>query len=161
MTKGKENLNQVYLNQGQGYARGIELSVKHRAGDRFFSWANYTYSVSKREDRPGEMERLYSFDQPHVATVTASYMLTPTWEIGAKWQYRTGNPYTPVVDAEIVRHPDTGPASLQPDLRRNQLGTGADIPPLRPSYQQVVHLSAVAMGDSSLNCSMRIIARMC
>ncbi len=108
------NLNQVYLNQGQGYARGIELSVKHRAGSRFFSWANYTYSVSKREDRPGEMERLYSFDQPHVATVTASYMLTPTWEIGAKWQYRTGNPYTPVIDAEIVRHPDTGRPRYNP-----------------------------------------------
>ena len=108
------NLDRVYLNQGQGYARGIELSVKHRAGDRFFSWANYTYSVSKREDRPGEMERLYSFDQPHVATVTASYMLTPTWEIGAKWQYRTGNPYTPVIDAEIVRHPDTGRPRYNP-----------------------------------------------
>ena len=108
------DLDRVYLNQGQGYARGIELSVKHRAGDRFFSWANYTYSVSKREDRPGDMERLYSFDQPHVATVTASYMLTPTWEIGAKWQYRTGNPYTPVVDAEIVRHPDTGRPRYNP-----------------------------------------------
>ena len=107
-------LNEVYLNQGQGYARGIELSVKHRAGNRFFSWANYTYSVSKREDRPGDMERLYSFDQPHVATVTASYMLTSTWEIGAKWQYRTGNPYTPVVDAEIVPHPDTGRPRYNP-----------------------------------------------
>ena len=104
----EDDLNQGYLNQGQGYARGVELSVKHRAGERFFSWANYTYSVSKREDRPGEMERFYSFDQPHVATVTASYLLTPTWEIGAKWQYRTGNPYTPVIDAEIVPHPDTG-----------------------------------------------------
>lgn len=108
------DLNEVYLNQGQGYARGVELSVKHRAGNRFFSWANYTYSVSKREDRPGDMERLYSFDQPHVATVTASYMLTPTWEIGAKWQYRTGNPYTPVVDAEIVPHPDTGSPRYTP-----------------------------------------------
>ena len=108
------DLNQGYLNQGQGYARGVELSVKHRAGDRFFSWANYTYSVSKREDRPGEMERFYSFDQPHVATVTASYLLTPTWEIGAKWQYRTGNPYTPVIDAEIVPHPDTGRPRYNP-----------------------------------------------
>ncbi len=108
------DIDRVYLNQGQGYARGIEISVKHRAGDRFFSWANYTYSVSKREDRPGEMERLYSFDQPHVATVTASYMLTPTWEIGAKWQYRTGNPYTPVIDAEIVPHPETGRPRYNP-----------------------------------------------
>ena len=48
-----------YLNQGQGYARGIEISLKHRAGDRFFAWANYGYSVSKREDRPGDPERLY------------------------------------------------------------------------------------------------------
>ena len=108
------DLNQGYLNQGQGYARGVELSVKHRAGDRFFSWANYTYSVSKREDRPGEMERFYSFDQPHVATVTASYLLTPTWEVGAKWQYRTGNPYTPVIEAEIVPHPDTGRPRYNP-----------------------------------------------
>ncbi len=96
-----------YLNQGQGFARGVELSLNHRAGNRFFSWANYTYSVSKREDRPGEPERLYSYDQTHVATLTTSYMLTPTWEIGVKWQYRTGNPYTPVVDAEIVPHPVT------------------------------------------------------
>ena len=110
----EDDLNQGYLNQGQGYARGVELSVKHRAGDRFFSWANYTYSVSKREDRPGEMERFYSFDQPHVATVTASYLLTSTWEIGAKWQYRTGNPYTPVTDAEIVPHPDTGRPRYNP-----------------------------------------------
>ncbi len=97
-----------YLNQGEGFARGVEFSLKHRAGDRFFSWANYTYSVAKREDRPGEPERLYSYDQTHVATLTASYMLTPTWEIGAKWQYRTGNPYTPVTGAEIMPHPITG-----------------------------------------------------
>ena len=97
-----------YLNQGRGFARGVELSLKHRAGDRFFSWANYAYSVSKREDRPGEPERLYSFDQTHVATLIASCLLTSTWEIGAKWQYRTGNPYTPVIGAEIVTHPLTG-----------------------------------------------------
>ena len=100
--------NAGYLNQGQGFARGVEFSLKHRTGDRFFSWTNYSYSVSKREDRPGEKERLYSYDQTHVTTLTASYMLTPTWEIGAKWQYRTGNPYTPVTGAEIKRHPLTG-----------------------------------------------------
>ena len=116
---------------------GTDFSVGRTTPTRF----------PNREDRPGEMERLYSFDQPHVATVTASYLLTPTWEVGAKWQYRTGNPYTPVIDAEIVPHPDTGSASLQPYLRRNQFSAGAAVPPLRPSYQQVVHLSALAMGD--------------
>ena len=33
---------------------------------------------------------------------------TPTWEIGAKWQYRTGNPYTPVLGANLRADPRNG-----------------------------------------------------
>ena len=109
-----QNLSVGYLNQGEGFARGIELSIKHRTGDRFFSWVNYAYSIAKRKDRPDEMERLYSYDQTHVATLTASYNLTPTWEIGAKWQYRTGNPYSPVIDAKLEPHPVTGRRYYEP-----------------------------------------------
>ena len=97
----------AYLNQGKGFARGVEVSLNHRVGEKFFGWANYAYSVSRRQDRPGDPERLYSFDQTHVATLTASYKLTPTWEIGAKWQYRTGNPYTPVTGTRLEPHPTT------------------------------------------------------
>ncbi|MCZ6677138.1 MAG: TonB-dependent receptor [Candidatus Poribacteria bacterium] len=99
---------QVYLNQGEGFSRGVEVFLNHRSGDRFFGWVSYAYSRSERRDRPEDPQRLYSFDQPHVATLTASYKLTPTWEIGAKWQYSTGNPYTPVLDATLVPHPTTG-----------------------------------------------------
>ncbi|RKU08497.1 hypothetical protein C6502_14895 [Candidatus Poribacteria bacterium] len=84
-----------YLNQGVGFAQGMEVFLRHRAGDRFLGWGSYTYGVSKRRDRPEEPYRYYSFDQTHVATLAATYRLTPTWEIGLKWQYRTGNPYTP------------------------------------------------------------------
>ena len=84
-----------YLNQGVGFAQGTEVFLRHRAGDRFLGWGSYTYGVSKRRDRPEDPYRYYSFDQTHVATLAATYRLTPTWEIGLKWQYRTGNPYTP------------------------------------------------------------------
>ena len=84
-----------YLNQGAGFAQGTEVFLRHRAGDRFLGWGSYTYGVSKRRDRPEDPYRYYSFDQTHVATLAATYRLTPTWEIGLKWQYRTGNPYTP------------------------------------------------------------------
>lgn len=94
----------VFLNQGEGYAQGTELFLRHRSGDKFFGWISYAYALSKRRDRDGEPYRYYSFDQTHVATIAASYNLTPTWEFGAKWQYRTGNPYTPVEDA--IRVPD-------------------------------------------------------
>lgn len=95
----------IFLNQGFGYAQGTEIFLRHRSSDRFFSWVSYAYALSKRRDRLDEPYRYYSFDQTHVTTLAASYNITPTWEIGAKWQYRTGNPYTPVVDAEFIIDP--------------------------------------------------------
>ena len=98
----------AYLNQGVGYAQGTEIFLRHQRGDRFFGWVSYAYALSKRRDRAGELYRPYSFDQTHVATLAASYNLTPTWEFGAKWQYRTGNPYTPVEGASIQFDPRNG-----------------------------------------------------
>lgn len=95
-------------------ARGMELFLRHHASTRFFGWASYAYVRSERRDRPGDPWRLYSFDQTHVTTLTGSYKLTPTWEIGAKWQYSTGNPYTPVIDAALERHPTTGLPTYRP-----------------------------------------------
>ena len=97
-----------YLNQGLGYAQGTEIFLRHQSGDKLFGWISYAYALSKRRDRAGEPYRPYSFDQTHVATFAASYNLTPTWEFGAKWQYRTGNPYTPVEDATIQFDPRNG-----------------------------------------------------
>ena len=95
----------IYLNQGIGYAQGTEIFLRHQSGDRLFGWISYAYALSRRRDRAGEPYRPYSFDQTHVATFAASYNLTPTWEFGAKWQYRTGNPYTPVEGATIQFDP--------------------------------------------------------
>ena len=105
ITRDEEN---SYLNHGEGFARGVEVLLRHREGEKFFGWASYAYARSERRDSPDELRRLYSYDQTHVATLTANYKLTPTWEIGAKWQYSTGNPYTPVIDATLVPHPTTG-----------------------------------------------------
>lgn len=98
----------AYLNQGEGYAQGTEIFLRHQSGERFFGWISYAYAISERRDRPGEPYRPYSFDQTHVATLAASYKLTPTWEFGAKWQYRTGNPYTPREGATLQIDPRNG-----------------------------------------------------
>ena len=81
----------AYLNQGEGYAQGTEIFLRHQSGERFFGWISYAYALSERRDRPGEPYRLYSFDQTHVATLAASYKLTPTWEFRSemaipKWE---------------------------------------------------------------------------
>ncbi len=104
----------VYLNQGVGFAQGTEVFLRHRVGDRFLGWGAYAYGLSKRRDRPSEPYRYYSFDQTHVATLAATYRLTPTWEIGLKWQYRTGNPYTPIEGATERTDPRNGEVSYRP-----------------------------------------------
>ena len=103
-----------YLNQGVGFAQGTEVFIRHQAGNRFLSWGSYAYGLSKRRDSPGEPYRLYSFDQTHVATFAATYSPTSTWEIGAKWQYRTGNPYTPVLGADLKIDPRNGESIYVP-----------------------------------------------
>ena len=87
----------IYLNQGEGFARGVEVFLKHSIPDKLFGWLSYTYSTSRRRDKLDEPERPYSYDQTHVITLTGNYKLTPTWEIGAKWHYSTGTPYTPII----------------------------------------------------------------
>ena len=103
-----------YLNQGVGFAQGTELFLRHQTGQRFVGWGSYAYGLSKRRDRPGNPYRYYSFDQTHVATLAAAYSPTPTWEIGAKWQYRTGNPYTPVLGATPELDPRNGESIYVP-----------------------------------------------
>ena len=103
-----------YLNQGVGFAQGAEVFIRHQTGNRFLSWGSYAYGLSKRRDRPGEPYRLYSFDQTHVATFAATYSPTSTWEIGAKWQYRTGIPYTPVLGADLKIDPRNGESIYVP-----------------------------------------------
>ena len=94
-----------YLNLGTGYARGSEILLQHRQGSRLFGWISYANSVSKRRDSLNQPYRFYDYDQTHVATITASYKISKTWEIGAKWQYATGNPYTPLTCEEDVNQP--------------------------------------------------------
>ena len=102
----------IYLNQGEGFARGLEILLKHRPSDDFFAWLSYSYSVSRRKDSPELEERLYTYDQTHVATLTMSYRPNPEWEFGMKWQYSTGTPFTPVVDAVLVQRPGQSPQYL-------------------------------------------------
>ena len=112
----------AYLNQGAGFAQGTEVFLRHRVGERFLGWGSYAYGLSKRRDRPEEPYRYYSFDQTHVATLAATYRLTPTWEIGVKWQYRTGNPYTPVEGATLDTDPRNGESIYIPNYAETNSG---------------------------------------
>jgi outer membrane receptor protein involved in Fe transport len=89
--------NNTYDNAGIGRAYGAELMLQARF-DRFFGWVSYTYARSERQDQPGAAWRLFDDDQSHNLVVLGSYKLgdRQQWQVGARFQYTTGTPYTPV-----------------------------------------------------------------
>ncbi|MEC9073051.1 MAG: TonB-dependent receptor, partial [Myxococcota bacterium] len=90
------NLDQVpYDNAGEGRVLGAELLARLSL-DRVTAWLTYTLSRSVRTDRPGEPERLFSYDQTHVLSLVSAVILGAGWKTGLRMRYSTGNPYTPL-----------------------------------------------------------------
>lgn len=96
----------LYANQGTGQAYGMELLLRKNLTSRLYGWVAYTLSRSERRDAPGEALRVFDVDQTHNLTLVAQYKFTPTWELGVRWRYVTGNPSTPVTGADF--NADTG-----------------------------------------------------
>jgi TonB family protein len=86
-----------YANIGEGKVVGLEVLLRYKPTDRFFGWVAYTLSRSTRTDAPGEAERVFEYDQTHNLSLLASYKLGRGWQLGGRFRYVTGNPYTPCV----------------------------------------------------------------
>ncbi len=86
-----------YVNDGTGRIYGAEVLLKAAIGERFYGWLAYTYQRSFRTDHPGENERRFDFDQPHILTVLGTYTLGRGWQVSLRFRYISGNPFTPIV----------------------------------------------------------------
>ncbi len=91
--------NVRYDNTGKGRAYGGEVLLRHQSQSRFYGWLAYTLMRSERRDAGETDYRLFDTDQTHNLTAVGQYRLSPTWEIGARFRYVSGNPTTPVADA--------------------------------------------------------------
>lgn len=90
----------AYRNLGVGSTIGAEAMLRLRT-DRFFGWLAYTLSRSERRDLPVDDERLFDHDQTHNLVLVGSLRLG-SWQLGGRFQYVTGSPYTPVVGATYL-----------------------------------------------------------
>jgi TonB family protein len=93
-----ENANgRTYVNLGSGRTYGSELLLRYKPGNngRFFGWIAYTLSRSERRDTDQEAYYRYDYDQTHNLTAVGSYKLGRGWQLGARFRYVTGSPYTP------------------------------------------------------------------
>lgn len=91
------DISDLLINTGSGYAQGIEFALQKKFTDGFVGSTSYSYSISKRRDY--EFLDLYDFEyeRPHIINFISGLEVGSGWQIGAKFQYASGNPYTPAI----------------------------------------------------------------
>jgi TonB dependent receptor/TonB-dependent Receptor Plug Domain len=89
-----------YVNGASGTARGLEFLVKKDGKGSLSNLSGFfalSVSNSKRKIDSTGASFPFDFDQPVIASLVGQYKLSPSWQLGAKWSYHTGTPYTPIV----------------------------------------------------------------
>lgn len=86
--------NEAVTTNGKGRAFGIELFAQQKLTKRFFGIFSYTFYKSEYTGSNG----LYApsaWDNRHLVSATLGYKLPRNWEIGLKFRFQGGAPYTP------------------------------------------------------------------
>jgi TonB family protein len=106
IVRGENAGDPQLVNDGVGRVYGGELLVRQELTRNFFGWVAYTLSRSERKDHADEPWRLFQFDQSHILTIVGSYKLPREYQVGVRFRYVTGNPYTPIVGAYFDSNTD-------------------------------------------------------
>ncbi len=99
VVSGERSTDPLLENDGIGRVYGGELLVRQELFHGFFGWIAYTLSRSERKDHADAPWRLFQYDQTHILTLIGSYKFGRGYQIGLRFRYVTGNPYTPVIGA--------------------------------------------------------------
>lgn len=73
-----------------GVAWGAEFTTRYRLRELFFAWSSICVGRATRDGHP------FEFDQPLTINLVASWDFRPLWNVGLRYRYASGLPYTPV-----------------------------------------------------------------
>ncbi len=85
------------ISAGKGRAYGFEIMARQRSPKGYSFIAAYTFVNSEFQD----IYKKYipsSWDSKHIFTTTINKTFKKNWELGIKWRFLGGLPYTPVDD---------------------------------------------------------------
>ena len=94
------DIQNSFVNRGSGRSFGGELLVRMRRNN-VFGWLAYTLQRSDRIDQPLANRRLFDADQTHNVVAVGSYKYGK-WEFGARFQYATAAPETPILGSTYL-----------------------------------------------------------
>ncbi|MBI3141756.1 MAG: TonB-dependent receptor [Bacteroidetes bacterium] len=86
--------NQSTMPIGEGQAYGLEMFIQQKLKRNYWWMLAYSYNRSEFKDKSGRY-RPSSWDSRHFLTLNMGKALKRNWQLGMKWRFSTGTPYTP------------------------------------------------------------------
>ncbi len=86
--------NEAITTTGRGRAYGMELFAQKKLTNKFFGILSYTLYKSQYSGSNGVLVPS-SWDNGQLLSITWGYKLKRNWELGLKFRYQGGAPYTP------------------------------------------------------------------
>lgn len=87
--------NEPANSQSEGRSYGVEFFAQQKLRKKFFGILSYTYVVSEFTDATGEFVSS-AWDVRNIASLSLGRKFKGDWQIGLKFRYSGGTPYTPV-----------------------------------------------------------------
>jgi hypothetical protein len=86
--------NEPISTTGFGKSYGFELFAQQKLTKRFFGVASYSYFRSSYTNFAGKFIPS-AWENIHLLSLTAGYKFNKNWELGLKFRFQGGTPYTP------------------------------------------------------------------
>lgn len=115
--------NEPISSSGEGEAYGFELFAQQKLTRRLFGFVSYTYVVSRFSGLDGKLIPS-AWDNRNLFSFTLGYKLNRSWEIGLKYRFQGGVPYTPYDEVASRRNYATVGNGILDFSRFNQLRLG-------------------------------------
>lgn len=93
-----DSLTQIPVNQSNGEAYGFEILIEKRnitGNDKLSGWISYSLAWAERYEYNRTIP--FRFDQRHTINVVLDYELNDWLDLGVRFQYGSGFPYTDAV----------------------------------------------------------------
>ena len=86
--------NERVVSTSEGRAYGLEVLAQQKLFKGFYGILSYTWVRSEFTNAGGSYAPS-SWDSEHLVSLTAGKKFKKKWEVGARWRYVYGRPYTP------------------------------------------------------------------
>jgi hypothetical protein len=88
--------NEAVVSNGKGKAYGFEVAYQQKFNGKFYAIAAYTFYFSKFTGANSNKYIASAWDNRNLISLTGGYKFKKNWEIGVRYRFLGGAPYTPI-----------------------------------------------------------------